>query len=347
MLQKFLRIIFALSSLLALIACTPSIRSTPTAISSPAPATTVVEILETETFPTHTPIALSNPTSSPGIESTTSKNPETKPSPPTFSELGVSTDPYFDETGMVYIAAGEFLMGSKSKEQSPAETDPAALDAERPEHAVFLDDYWIDRTEVTNQMYAIFLNALGNQEQIGVTWLDAESDHARIHQQEDGTWRADPGYEHHPAVEVTWFGANSYCQWLGKRLPTEAEWEKASRGTDARKFPWGEGFNCELANYLGCVGDTVPVLSLDKGISPYGVLHLAGNAWEWVADWFAEDYYKTSPDRNPTGPLKGSQRVMRGGCALCSGTYLRSTYRDKMRPDESGFFSGFRCAYSP
>ena len=123
----------------------------------------------------------------------------------------------------VYVPAGEFIMGSNDGD-----------DDEKPEHKVYLDDYWIDQTEVTNAMYVEFLNKEGNQ---GVNWLDEDGMDARI-QNQGGTWQAGIGYENHPVIEVSWNGAQAYCTWAGGRLPTEAEWEKAARGTDERTYPW-------------------------------------------------------------------------------------------------------------
>ena len=134
------------------------------------------------------------------------------------------------ETGMVLIPAGEFTMGS---EDSNADSDEA------PEHTVYLDAYWIYKHEVTNAQYAEFMNDQGNQTEDGVTWLDSGEDDARIHQS-SGDWIPDSGYGDHPVVEVSWYGAQAYCEWAGGRLPTEAEWEKAARGTDGRTYPWGE-----------------------------------------------------------------------------------------------------------
>ena len=255
--------------------------------------------------------------------------------PPT--DLEDNWDPFTEGLTMVYIPAGDFLMGSPKLS--------AASYDERPQRKIFLDGFWIDRTEVTNEKFVVFLNEMGNQKQGRATWLDAGSEYARI-QQQDGKWQVEAGYERHPVVEVSWFGASSYCQWAGMRLPTEAEWEKAARGVDERTFPWGEMIDCTLANYKGCLNTTARVGSLPIGASPYGVLDMAGNSIEWVADWYAEDTYSLPPVPNPLGPQTGNTRVMRGGSWLSVGNFLTVTFREKSRPDDSGYTYGFRCAFT-
>jgi len=251
-------------------------------------------------------------------------------------------DPFIDGMTKIYIPPGEFLMGSP-KNKIEANYNPEANYDEKPVHKVFVDGFWIDRTEVTNEMFAVFLNVMGNQKQGRSTWLNADSKYVNIHLQ-DGKWEADTGYEQYPVVGVSWFGANSYCGWAGKRLPTEAEWEKAARGVDGRTYPWGEIINCNMANYKGCIESLARVGSFPMSASPYGVLDMAGNAVEWVKDWYAEDTYKFTLEQNPTGPLEGYMRVIRGGSWLSVGNYLRAAYRDKIRPDDSGYATGFRCA---
>jgi formylglycine-generating enzyme required for sulfatase activity len=245
----------------------------------------------------------------------------------------------------ITIPAGEFQMGCD--DTNPNEN---CYSEEQPLHNVYLDAYAIDKYEVTNAQYAEFLNAEGNQEEGGNTWLDADDSDVRIHES-GGVWQADAGYEDHPVVEVTWYGARAYCEWQGKRLPTEAEWEKAARGaSDTRMYPWGnEDPDCSRLNYYDstegrCVGDTAPVGSYPSGASPYGALDMAGNVWEWVNDWYDSDYYDVSPHNNPPGPDSGYVRVLRGGSWPYDWYTVRVAYRSYDNPSYSRDTIGFRCA---
>jgi formylglycine-generating enzyme required for sulfatase activity len=242
---------------------------------------------------------------------------------------------------MVFVPAGQFTMGSP-------DADPKAGADEKPEHVVYLDAFWIDRTEVTNARYVQFLNALG--EHTGVCGgrdcaeTQVEDKYSHILRQ-DGRFVFEGGFEDHPVAQVSWYGAQAYCLWAGARLPTEAEWEKAARGVDGRLYPWGnESPDCEKAQYGDCGGATVPVGSRPAGASSYGAVDMAGNVWEWVADWYDPAYYASSPMQNPQGPDSGERRVFRGGSWGYPPAFLRASDRARNRPTYAGFNVGFRCA---
>ena len=199
-----------------------------------------------------------------------------------------------DPVPMVVVPTGPFLMGSREGE---------GRDDERPQRTVHVDAFSIDSLEVTNARFLIFVEATGHRRPLNPYG--------------DGMLTSAKGIEHLPVVQVNWHDAGDYCQWAGKRLPTEAEWEKAARGTDGRLYPWGsEPPTSEQAVYerewedgkaLRAVG-TMP-----GGRSAFGVHDMAGNAREWVQDWYAPDYYRVAPDRNPRGPEQGVLKVIRGG----------------------------------
>lgn len=216
---------------------------------------------------------------------------------------------------MVHIPAGEFLMGD----------DESAFAPEKPAHLVYLDEYWIDRTEVTNAQYRACVEA-------------------EVCPEPTFWWNEELNGDEQPVL-VPWDDADAYCTWVGARLPTEAEWEKAVRGLDGRRWPWGNEFEANRANLSGDedgYGGTAPVGSFPDDVSPYGLLDAAGNAAEWVSDWFDVQYYATSPARNPTGPTGGEQRVHRAPAANGGGgpEKCRCVARYGVDP---GWEYGFRC----
>jgi formylglycine-generating enzyme required for sulfatase activity len=239
-----------------------------------------------------------------------------------------------DITEMVRIAAGEFLIGSND---GPAD--------ERPQHRVFLEEYFMDRMPVTNAQFARFLNSAGFKGPGGESWYDLDDSDARIHRREK-QFRADAGYENHPVVEASWFGALAYCRWAGKRLPTEAEWEKAARGTDGRKYPWGnEPPDRSRAQFGAPYNQTVPVASFPKGASPYGLLDKAGNTWEWVSSAYLPYPYDATDGREDLA--RPQVRGTRGGGHDSAAADLTTTQRGRhvSRNFRSGHHHiGFRCA---
>ena len=251
--------------------------------------------------------------------------------------MGTATISITIEEGanMVLIPAGEFEMGCQ---------DDECKDDELPVHEVYLDALYIDKYEVTNRQYASFLNTYGNDCD-EYSCYGEEVPYGKI-EQASGIWTVDSGYEDHPANYVTWYGASYYCTSLGKRLPTEAECEKASRGgLEGKKYPWGDTEpDCTYANAYGCLNDTTPVGSYSP--NDYGLYDMAGNVWEWARDWYDFYYYEDSPYSNPTGPDSGSlfYRVLRGGGWNSNSAHLRSAHRDHYYPGYHYWAGvGFRC----
>jgi formylglycine-generating enzyme required for sulfatase activity len=212
---------------------------------------------------------------------------------------------------------------------------------EHPQHTVYLDDFLIGKYEVTNKQYVEFLNAIGkNDDGAGHTLVDLNI--AAI-KSKNSTYRVMKKWEDHPVVGVSWYGAKAYAEWDGGRLLTEAEWEKAARGTDEREWPWGnvwETANCN--SWEAGPHSTSPVGSYPAGVSPYSVHDLAGNVYEWVADWYQEDYYQTSPLQNPKGPDSGTFRIIRGGSWVEPGDKCRSAARVGQLPSSADSDFGFR-----
>jgi formylglycine-generating enzyme required for sulfatase activity len=250
---------------------------------------------------------------------------------------------YAAPNDMIAIPAGEFTVGNNGRPAAEGAGDPD----EKPEHKAYLDTYQIDKYEVTNAQYKAFVDATNHR--APKLWQSARP-----------SGGPGPGVTYppekanHPVVYVDWYDANEYCHWAGKRLPTEEEWEKAARGADGRAFPWGNTFDPKKANSpqywlsLNKDGDTMPVGSFENGKSPYGLYDMAGNVYEWTANW-----YKPYPHNREFNPHYGEKnKIVRGGswydclsygCGLSSPSYNRSRFAPEIR--NKGF--GFRCAKNP
>jgi formylglycine-generating enzyme required for sulfatase activity/DNA-binding CsgD family transcriptional regulator len=248
--------------------------------------------------------------------------------------------PQKDGMELVYIPAGEFKMGSSRNE------DPHTFEEEIPQHIVYLDAYWIDQTEVTNAQYAMCVADSG-----------ACTKPANNYSRTRSSYYDNGQYANYPVIFVSWSQAAAYCTWAGRRLPTEAEWEKAARGPEGRIYPWGNTFDGTLANYcdVNCLTDwkdsryddgfidTSPVGAYPGGASLYGVLDMAGNVYEWVADWY--EPYSQIHQSNPPGPASGLEHIMRGGSWGDDPDHIRSAIRSKINGDNWLDFIGFRCAH--
>jgi len=248
---------------------------------------------------------------SPGGTSTVSRVVVTPPLPEEFTGR--------DGASMVLVPAGEFIMGSDKGD-----------DDEKPVHRVQTDSFYIDKFEVTNGRFAKFIDAIKGEPPWGFDDKDTPVAHAE-----------------QPVRWVTWLDATAYCQWAGKRLATEAEWEKAARGTDGRQYPWGDELPTQAHAVFGQKEGSEslpPFSSRDKGKSPSGAQDMAGSLYEWVADWYDDEYYAKTPSQNPRGPSEGTQKVQRGGSYTNNPYRLRTSFRTKDNPTEARPNVGFRCA---
>ena len=230
-----------------------------------------------------------------------------------------------DPVPMVTVAAGEFLMGN---------LEGVGRADEWPQRRIYLDTFSIDEVEVTNERYLAFVSKTGHRNPPNPYGT--------------GPLSSAKGIEQLPVVQITWYDAKAYCSWAKKRLPTEAEWEKAARGTDGRQFPWGqEPATRKRANFDREWADEKtlhPVGSLPDGKSPYGVRDMSGNAREWVQDWYDADYYRRAPERNPMGPEKGIVRAIRGGSWHSPVSDITTSARGRGGFALQTHGTGFRCA---
>lgn len=256
---------------------------------------------------------------------------------------------------MVFIPAGNFIMGTLGGPSN-----------EQPQHTVYLDAYYIDKFEVTNAEYQLFIDGGGYTTQAfwssaGWTWKTGNGVAEPAYWGND-SYRSGSGWPSFPVIGISWYEAEAYANFAGKRLPTEAEWEKAARGTDARLYPWGATIDASRANYAGS-GDPYesgsaqitpvgfydgrlfpnPVFQTTDSPSPYGCYDVAGNAWEWIKDWYSDAYYSGSPSSNPQGPISGTSRGLRGGSWSTDTTNMRCAIRYCYTPTNRAHNYGFRC----
>lgn len=251
------------------------------------------------------------------IRVTTPKDPE---GGEVAQKVKASGDP--KENPMISVPAGEFVMGSEE----------GGFD-EKPPRRVYVDAFEINRYEVTQYDYAEFVRATGHRSPLSRYLKNIESFND----------------QNQPVVYVTWEDAEAFCRWKGGRLPTEAEWERASKGTDAAAWPWGSEPKPIFANFLGAddqIHYTAAVGSFEHDKSPYQIYDMAGNVREWVQDWYDEHYYRRAPNRNPKGPEQGDMKTLRGGSWNDSAVSGRTSARMKMFPDYRDTTVGFRCARS-
>lgn len=235
---------------------------------------------------------------------------------------------FTDGMEQVYVTAGDFIMGSNAGDED-------ADDDEKPERTVYLDAYWIDKYEVSNGQYEACV-ATG-----GCTSPNESRSFFR------SSYYGNSEYDNYPVIQVDWNQAVSYCEWVRGDLPTEAQWEKAARGPNGNKYPWGnEEPDSSYANYNDNIGDTTEVGSYEKGASPYGAMDMAGNVMEWVSDWY--DDYDANDTNNPEGPSDTKYfRVLRGGGWSNGNWSIRTALRGVSNPSARVYYAGFRCVSSP
>jgi len=247
--------------------------------------------------------------------------------------------------GMVFIPAGEFMMGTNDEQieiylKDHPDRKREWFEPERPSHCIWIDSFLIDKYLVTNAQFAEFLNEWGDtKEENGQLLIEASREGIS---KSKTIWKPRKGRENNPIVYVTWFGAQKYAKWANKQLPTEAQWEKAARGNLDLEFATPDGIiNHTLANYGKKLNKTTEVGKYPP--NPYGLCDMSGNAWEWCLDKYDKNYYKLTPQKNPLGPDIGNHRVLRGGAWRYTTLFLRNAYRNHNYPDNKGAHISFRC----
>jgi serine/threonine protein kinase len=263
------------------------------------------------------------------------------PTPTQALGIGSTQARLLDGMAMAYVPAGDFTMGDLVDQAMSicqvyfTNCTSSWFTDEQPPHSVSLDSYWIDVTEVSNGMFALCVQA-------GLCQPPSNSSSSTR-----SNYYGNPQYADYPVINVDWNQATRYCTWAGARLPTEAEWEKAARGSDGRIFPWGNSLpDCSLSNFGGCNGDTSPVGGYSYGASPYTTLNMGGNVSEWVNDWYSGSTYSSAAQSDPAGPSGGQDRLARGGSWNLNPNFIRSVNRDHLPPYTVRNDIGFRCATS-
>ena len=320
--------------------------STTAIVEQPTPIPSVMDLLPTATLQTpSTLVELASQSTPP--DNTATPLPVTPTVSPTVQPaIGSSRTGEVDGMVQVFVPAGEFLMGSTDPEARNTTKNGRAY-PEIPQHTVYLDSYWIDKYEVTNSQYALCVDA----GVCGPPWVNNSYTYAN--------YFGSPEFKDYPIIWVTWYQARGYCEWAGRRLPTEAEWEKAARGTDGQKYPWGnEPVSGERANFcdINCTRnianpryddgfpDTAPVGSFPAGASPYGAMDMSGNVWEWVSTLIQPYPYDAADGREDLDAP--GERTWRGGPWSNGYWWMRSSVRYRSVPEYKWYVLGFRCASS-
>jgi serine/threonine-protein kinase len=323
---------------------TATVAATPPVANNPGEGSTPTSTAALEPIATLEPTATLPPTPT-AVPPTDTPLPTATETPLPALGLGSTRTSAADQMVEIFIPAGEFTMGSEG--YNAKNNEVGRVYPEGPEHTVYLENYWIDKFEVSNQQYALCVAAGACQPPY--LW-DSETRESYYN---------DPNFSNYPVIWVSWYMANDYCSWAGRRLPTEAEWEKAARGTDGREFPWGNDpvdgtranfcdVNCTRSYASGAFddgyGDTSPVGSYPAGASPYGVMNMAGNVWEWVSTIIKPYPYDAADGRED--PDTYAERVWRGGPWSNGSWWVRATVRYRSVPMYWNLNLGFRCASS-
>jgi formylglycine-generating enzyme required for sulfatase activity len=318
-----LPLITGLCLLIFFASCTPKAQPAPTPDAGMIATQMWIDLSVEQTLAaslaTETPLPTAGPTATP--TSTFLSTPLPAPAdpmnpPPTYNQV--------NGMELVYVPAGEFLMGA-------SEFDSDLEEHELPQHTVYLDAFWMSKIQITNTMFNACVSA-------------GACDYSVSHT--TNSYYLNPNFASHPVVYVSWDMAQTYCQWTGGRLPSEAEWEKAARGPDGARYAWGEDRpRSKFVNAGNEFSNTTIVGILPYGQSYYGAFDMGGNVREWVYDWYDADYFDHSTYRNPMGPETGEKKVLKGASYSDIIRYARASNRLSHEPESPGLVRGFRCAY--